>query len=109
LLALLLGGCSVTHELEEMPQELKDVAALDEPMAEVATSPATATRTPACVSPEVPGSRSQASRPIGQGPARPRGERVGASEQRGRSGPPGAPTSVGLPPEPRLLAEASGF
>ena len=36
LLLLVLSGCTMTRSLEEMPQELKDVAALKAPMEQVA-------------------------------------------------------------------------
>jgi len=36
IMLLVLSGCTMTRSLEEMPQELKDVAALKEPMGHVA-------------------------------------------------------------------------
>ncbi len=36
ILLLVLSGCEVTHSLEEMPQDLEDVAVLKEPMEQVA-------------------------------------------------------------------------
>ena len=37
VLLTVLSGCEMTHSLEEMPQDLEDVAALEEPMEQVAT------------------------------------------------------------------------